>query len=472
MTYDVCVIGAGPGGYVAAIRAGQLGLKTCIIEREYMGGVCLNVGCIPSKAMISAAKFFDKTQNYSAPMGINVGSVSVDMPKLKSWKESVSAKMAGGVEQLLKGNGVEIIRGDASFEDAETLTVGDEKIKAKNYIVATGSSAIELPDFKYDEDLIMSSTGALDMEKLPKKIVVIGGGYIGLEISFYLKKLGSEVVVLEAGDKLISGLCDEEVHKTLERSVKKTGVEVHYNAFAKEWKKSGKGVVVSAEVKGEMKDFKADKVLVTVGRKPNSDQMNLGKIGVELDDRGFVKVDAQMRTNVPGVWAIGDIAGQPMLAHKASHEGVLVAEVISGENRVYDAKTVPAVIFTSPEIAYVGVNEQEAKEQGLDYITGKFPFGANGKAVSLQETEGFVKMIADRESHVLLGVHIIGPEASNLISEAALALEMGARLEDLALTIHPHPTLGETMMECAEVTLGHGIHVMQPKSRKRPEATA
>lgn len=471
MRYDVCVIGAGPGGYVAAIRAGQLGLKTAVIEREYMGGVCLNVGCIPSKAMISAAKFFDQTKNgHGSSMGINVGSVSVDMPKLKTWKESVSAKMAGGVEQLLKGNGVEIIRGEAEFKDVKTLTVNGNIVEADNYIIATGSRPIELPAFKYDEETVMSSTGALDLENLPKKLVVIGGGYIGLEISFYLQKLGTEVVVLEAGDKLLGGICDNEVHKQLERSVKKAGIKVHYKAFAQSWKKFGKGAEVTAEVNGKEETFKADKILVTVGRKPNSDQMNLKEIGLEIDDRGFVTVDAQRRTNLPGIWCIGDLACQPMLAHKASHEGVLVAEVISGQNRVFDAKTVPAVIFTSPEIASVGVTEEEAKASGRKYITGKFPFGANGKAVSLQETDGFVKMIADKDTHALMGVHIIGPQASNLISEAALAMEMGASLEDLALTIHPHPTLGETLMECAEVTLGHGIHVMA--SKKRPSRAA
>jgi len=473
MKYDVCVIGAGPGGYVAAIRAGQLGLKTAIIEREYMGGVCLNVGCIPSKAMISAAKFFDQTKNdHGSPMGISVGSVSVDMPKLKTWKESVSAKMAGGVELLLKGNGIEIIRGEAEFKDAKTLMVGGEQVEADNFIIATGSRPIELPAFKYDEKTVMSSTGALDLENLPKKLVVIGGGYIGLEISFYLQKLGTEVIVLEASDKLLGGICDEEVHKQLQRSVKKTGIDVKYKAFAQSWKKSGKGVEVTAEVNGKEETFKADKILVTVGRKPNSDQMNLKEIGLEIDDKGFVTVDAQRRTNLPGLWCIGDLACQPMLAHKASHEGVLVAEVISGQNRVFDAKTVPAVIFTSPEIASVGVTEEEAKESGREFITGKFPFGANGKAVSLQETEGFVKMIADKETHALMGVHIIGPQASNLISEAALAMEMGATLEDLALTIHPHPTLGETLMECAEVTLGHGIHVMAAKKRPARGAEA
>ena len=424
MKYDVCVIGAGPGGYVAAIRAGQLGLKTAIVEREYMGGVCLNVGCIPSKAMISAAKFFDQSKNNASPMGINIGAVSLDMPKLKSWKESVSAKMAGGVEQLLKGNGVEIIRGEANFQDPQTLIVGGQKVEASNYIVATGSRPIELAAFKYDEETVMSSTGALDLENLPKKLVVIGGGYIGLEISFYLQKLGTEVVVLEAGDKLLGGICDHEIHKQLERSVKKTGIDVRYKAFAQSWKKSGKGVEVTAEVKGSTETFKADKILVTVGRKPNSDQMNLKEIGVDIDEKGFVKVDAQRRTNLPGIWCIGDLACQPMLAHKASHEGVLVAEVISGQNRVFDAKTVPAVIFTSPEIASVGLTEEETKAAGRDFITGKFPFGANGKAVSLQETDGFVKMIADKQTHALIGVHIIGPQASNLISEAALAMEM------------------------------------------------
>lgn len=460
MKYDVCVIGAGPGGYVAAIKAAQHGLKTVVVEREKLGGVCLNVGCIPSKAMISASKFYEDCQKKSSPMGINVGSVDLDMPKLKSWKDSVSQKMSGGVSQLLKGNKVEVIKGDAEFVDSKTLKVGDQKIEAENYIVATGSRPIELKGFEYDEKLVLSSTGALDLEELPKKLIVIGGGYIGLEISTYLQKLGTEVIVLEAMDELISGLCDKDVHKVLERSVKKTGVKVHYKAFAKSWKKLGKGVSVTAEISGKIEEFKADKVLVTVGRKPNSDQLGLSKIGVEIDDRGFVKVDPKRRTNVPGIYCIGDICGQPMLAHKASHEGILVADVISGANRVFDAKTIPAVIFTSPEIAYVGVNEKEAKEQGLDYITGKFPFGANGKAVSLQASEGFVKMIADKKTHALLGVHIIGPEASNLISEAALAMEMGATLEDLALTIHPHPTLGETMMECAEVTLGHGIHVL------------
>ncbi len=474
MKYDVCVIGAGPGGYVAAIRASQLGLKTAIIEREYMGGVCLNVGCIPSKAMISAASFLDKAKNHSSPMGIEIEGVKVNMPKLKKWKESVSAKMSGGVSQLLKGNKVEIIKGEATFKDTETLMVssseGDKEIKAENFIVATGSRPIELPAFPYDEETILSSTGALDLEAVPKKLIVIGGGYIGLEIGSYLKKLGSEVTVLEAGGQLLSGLCDQDVHKTLERSVKKQGLDVHYNAFAKDYKKSGRSVVVTAEVNGEKKEFKADKVLVTVGRVPNSDQMNLKGIGVELDERGFVKVDPRRRTNVQGIWCIGDIAGQPLLAHKASHEGVMVAEIISGENRVYDAKTVPAVIFTHPEIAWVGRTEEEAKAEGFETISGKFPFGANGKAVSLQETEGFVKMIADAKTHALLGVHIIGPEASNLISEAALAMEMGATLEDIALTIHPHPTLGETMMECAEVTLGHGIHVMNQK--KRPARSA
>lgn len=464
--YDVCVIGAGPGGYVAAIRSAQLGLKTCIIEREYLGGVCLNVGCIPSKAMISAAKFYDSAQNKAATMGIKIGKVDLDMKTLKSWKESVSQKMSGGVSQLLKGNKVEIIEGEARFASAQSLMVksskGETEVQAKNYIVATGSRPIQIPGFEFNEKTVLSSTGALDLEDVPKKLVVIGGGYIGLEISSYLRKLGSEVTVLEAGKSLLSGVVDPEAVAVVERKLKKEGVKLQYEAFAKSYAKKGQKLSVTAEVKGKEEAFECDKILVTVGRKPNSDEMGLKELGMEIDERGFVKVDACRRTNVPGIYAIGDIACQPMLAHKASHEGVMVAEIISGINRVYDAKTVPAVIFTDPEIASAGMTEDECKKAGYeDLKISKFPFAANGKAVSLQAAEGFVKMIADAKTDIILGVHIVGPEASNLISEAALAIEMGARVQDIALTIHPHPTLGETMMEAAEATLGHAIHMIQ-----------
>ncbi|MCB0394350.1 MAG: dihydrolipoyl dehydrogenase [Bdellovibrionales bacterium] len=473
--YDVCVIGAGPGGYVAAIRSAQLGLKTAIIEREYMGGVCLNVGCIPSKALISAAHFYHRLIHDSSEMGIKVaGEVTVDFKQLQKWKQSVCSKMAGGVSQLLKGNGVEILNGEATFTSAKELSVkssaGTTKVSAKNFVVATGSRPIAIPGFEYDEKFVLSSTGGLDLQDPPKALVVIGGGYIGLEIGGFLSKFGTKVTVLEAGENLFGGIVDKEAVQVVARRLKKNGVEIHTGAKAKGYKKSGDGVEVTYEVGGKEQKISADKVLVTVGRKPNSDQLNLKGIGIQLDERGFVKINPQCKTSIPGIYAIGDIAGQPMLAHKASHEGVLVAEVISGQNRVYDAKTVPAVIFTDPEIASVGLTEEECKAKGkTDLKIGKFPFGANGRAVSLMETDGFVKYIADAKTNVILGVHVVGPEASNLISEAALAIEMGATLEDIALTIHPHPTLGETMMEAAEAALGHAIHIIQkPLSSAKP----
>lgn len=464
--FDVVVIGSGPGGYVAAIRAAQLGFKTAIVEREYLGGVCLNVGCIPSKAMITATHLLHKAQHNFKDMGLNIKGIDVDMKQLVKWKQSVSDKMSGGVSQLLKGNAVTVIKGEAEFKNSKEISVksasGTEAVQAKFFVIATGSRPIEIPGFKFDEKEIMSSTGALAMDEIPKRIAVIGGGYIGLEISSYLRKLGTEVTVIEAQSALLAGVVDPDCAQIVSRKLVKAGVNVMYETKAKGQKKVKDGFEVTVEVKGQEQVIKCDKILVTVGRRPNGDQANLKAAGVQVDERGFVKVDAQRRTNVNNIFAIGDICGQPMLAHKASHEGILVAEVMKGMNRVYDAKTVPAVVFTDPEIASAGMTEAECKAKGYnDLKIGKFPFAANGRAVSMMETEGFVKMIADAKTNILLGVHIVGPEASNLISEAVLAIEMGARIEDLALTIHPHPTLGETMMEAAEATLGHAIHIIQ-----------
>ncbi len=465
--FDVVVIGSGPGGYVSAIRASQLGFKTAIIEREALGGVCLNVGCIPSKAMITATHLLHKAQHDFKTMGLNIkGGIDVDMKTLVNWKQSVCDKMSGGVNQLLKGNTVTVIKGNAEFKSAKEIivktTAGTEAITAKYFIVATGSRPIEIGGFPFDEKDICSSTGALAWDSIPKRVAVIGGGYIGLEISSYLRKLGTEVTIIEAQSALLAGVVDPECAQVVTRKAEKAGIKIIYGAKAKAQKKSGPGYVVTFEVNGKEDALSVDKILVTVGRRPNGDQSNLKAAGIAVDERGFVKVDAQRRTNIQNIFAIGDLCGQPMLAHKASYEGVMVAEILAGQNRVYDVKTVPAVVFTDPEIASAGMTEAEAKAKGFnELLISKFPFAANGRAVSMSETDGFVKMIADKKTHVLLGVHIVGPEASNLISEAVIAIEMGARLEDVALSIHPHPTLGETMMEAAEATLGHAIHIIQ-----------
>lgn len=465
--FDVVVVGSGPGGYVAAIRAAQLGFKTAIVEREALGGVCLNVGCIPSKAMITAGHFLHRAQHDAPEMGFEIpGPIKVNMKKLFTWKESVVTKMSGGVGQLLKGNNVTILKGEASFKTNKELTVtskeGNQTVTAQKFILATGSRPIEIPGFAFDEKSILSSTGALALDTLPKKLVVIGGGYIGLEIGSYLAKLGTEVTVVEFNSSLLAGVVDAECAQVVSRRLKKNGITVLLNAKAKSQKRTSTGIEVTIDMQGKEQVISCDKVLVTVGRRPNSDQANLKGIGLTIDERGFVKTNPQRQSSIPHIYAIGDLVGQPMLAHKASHEGVMVAEILKGMNRVFDAKVIPAVVFTDPEIASAGMTEDEAKTKGhKNLLVSKFPFGANGRAVSMMEAEGFVKIVADADTHIVLGVHIVGPEASNLISEAALAIEMAARLEDIALTIHPHPTLGETMMEAAEATLGHAIHIIQ-----------
>lgn len=473
--FDVVVVGAGPGGYVCAIRSAQMGLKTAIIEREFLGGVCLNVGCIPSKALITAGHFLHKMQHDAPTMGLSInGAVKIDMKQMQTWKKSVCDRMSGGVETLLKGNTVTIIRGEASFKSTTELSVksasGTDFVTAKNFVIATGSRPIEIPGFVFDEKFVCSSTGGLAIDEKIESAVVIGGGYIGLEIGSMLSNFGTKVTVVEANKGLLVGLADPECVQVVARKLKKNGVDVMLEAKAKSWKKSGKGVEVTIEVGGKEQVLKADKVLVTVGRRPNGDQANIKGVGIAIDEKGFVKVNAQRRTNVPNIFAIGDIACQPMLAHKASHEGVMVAEIMGGAKRAYEVKTVPSVIFVDPEIAAAGMTEDECKAAGYtDLKIGKFPFAANGRAVSLMETDGFIKIIADAKTNIVLGIHIVGPEASNLISEAALAIEMGARVEDIALTIHPHPTLGETMMEAAEATLGHAIHIIQkPLSSAKP----
>jgi dihydrolipoamide dehydrogenase len=459
--FDAIVIGAGPGGYPCAIRLAQLGKKVAIIEKEYLGGVCLNVGCIPSKALIKAASNFEKMQKADG-MGFKVKGVEVDHKGLLEWKQSVVSKLVGGVSTLLKGNKVEIFKGEATFVAKNELSVksseGVQALTADHIVIAVGSSPIELPAFKFDEKNVLSSTGALNLDKPVSSAIVVGAGYIGLEIGTYLAKLGTNVTMLEQAPRLLSSY-DPDVGRVVERNLKKRNVTVIANASAKAVKEKGGMMHLEVEVDGKTQTLQAEKILVTVGRRPNT-MPGLEKIGV-LVDRGFIKVNDRLQTNVPGIYAIGDVAGQPMLAHKATKEALVVADVIAGKKGAkYDVKAMPAVIFCEPEVATVGLSETEAKAKGMNVFSGSFPFGALGKAIAMGETDGFTKLIGDKKTGRLIGAVIVGPEASTMIAEMALAIEAGLQLEDIALTVHAHPTLGEATMEAAEVALGHAIHAL------------
>jgi len=459
---DVLVIGAGPGGYVAAIRLGQLGVKALVVEREFFGGVCLNVGCIPSKALITAAKLVEKIRSASE-IGISTGEVDVDFAKMQEWKAGVTKKLTGGVESLLKANKVETLRGEARFLEPHKVEVKAAKethtVEAKSVIIATGSRSTEIPGFEVDGKLVLTSTEALALEKVPDRLVVIGGGYIGLELGMMYQKLGTEVTVVEMMDQVLPGF-DADLAKAIQRSLKKKKIDLMLESKALGYEKTKAGVEVRVETKKKQTEkLEADHVLVTVGRKPNTENLGLEEIGVELDG-AFIRVDERMQTSVEGVYAIGDVAGDPMLAHKASKEGEVAAEVIAGKPTVLDVRAIPAVVFTDPEIATAGLSESEARERGHDVAVGKFPFTALGRALTTRETEGFLKVISDAKTRELLGVAIVGPEASDLIAEAGLALEMGASVEDVALTIHAHPTLAEGMMEAAKAALGEAIHAI------------
>ncbi len=460
--FDAIVIGAGPGGYPCAIRLAQLGKKVAIIERETVGGVCLNVGCIPSKALIKAANTYEKMQKADG-MGFKVKGVEVDFKGLQEWKQSVVTKLTGGVAQLLKGNKVELFQGDASFVAKNELLVkskeGSVSLQADHIVIAVGSSPIELPAFPFDEKNVLSSTGALALDKAVSSVVVVGAGYIGLEIGTYLAKLGTSVTLLEQAPRLLSGY-DQDVSNVVARNLKKRNVTLLTSASAKSVKEKGGMMQVEVEVEGKTQMIQTEKVLVTVGRRPNP-MAGLEKAGVALDSRGFIKVNERLQTNVPGIYAIGDVAGQPMLAHKATKEALVVAEVIGGSKSAkYDVKAMPAVIFCEPEVATVGLSEAEAKAKGITAFTGSFPFAALGKAIATGETDGFTKLIGDKKTGRLIGAAIVGPEASTMIAEMALAIEAGLQVEDIALTVHAHPTLGEATMEAAEVALGHAIHVI------------
>ncbi|NNU82424.1 dihydrolipoyl dehydrogenase [Geobacillus sp. BMUD] len=458
---ETLVVGAGPGGYVAAIRAAQLGQKVTIVEKGNLGGVCLNVGCIPSKALISASHRYEQAK-HSEEMGIKAENVTVDFSKVQEWKASIVKKLTSGVEGLLKGNKVDIVKGEAYFVDTNTVRVvnGDsaQTYTFKHAILATGSRPIELPNFKFS-GRILDSTGALSLGEIPKSLVVIGGGYIGIELGTAYANFGAKVTILEGASEILSGF-EKQMVSVIKRRLKNKGVEVVTNALAKGAEERADGVTVTYEANGETKTIDADYVLVTVGRRPNTDELGLEQIGIKMTNRGLIEVDEQCRTSVPNIFAIGDIVPGPALAHKASYEGKVAAEAIAGHPSVVDYVAIPAVVFSDPECASVGYFEQQAKEEGIDVITAKFPFAANGRALSLNDTDGFLKLVVRKEDGVVIGAQIIGPNASDMIAELGLAIEAGMTAEDIALTIHAHPTLGEIAMEAAEVALGTPIHII------------
>lgn len=459
---DTIVIGAGPGGYVAAIRAAQLGQKVTIVEKATLGGVCLNVGCIPSKALLTAGHRVEQAK-HSDDMGIVAENVTVDFEKVQAWKAGVVKKLTGGVEALLKGNKVEIVRGEAYFVDANTLRVMDENsaqtYNFKHAIIATGSRPIEIPNFKFS-DRVLDSTGALGLKEIPSKMVVVGGGYIGAELSTAYANLGTEITILEGAAEILSGF-EKQMSALVKRNLKAKGVSMVTKAMAKSAETTEDGVVVTYEADGKEEKIEADYVLVTVGRRPNTDELGLEQAGVKLTERGLIEIDKQCRTSVANIFAIGDIVQGPPLAHKASYEGKIAAEVIAGEKSEIDYLGIPAVCFTEPELATVGYTEAEAKEEGIEIVAAKFPFAANGRALALNSTDGFVKLVTRKEDGLIIGAQIAGAGASDMISELGLAIEAGMTAEDVAMTIHAHPTLGEISMEAAEVAIGTPIHIVK-----------
>lgn len=462
---DLLVIGAGPGGYVAAIRAAQLGQQVLIADKGNWGGVCLNVGCIPSKALIHAAHLYEQMK-HAENYGLFADNVRVDFAKVQAYKDSVVSRMTGGVEMLLKANKVQMFKGEAMFiNDREVRLFNDReapRYRFKHCIIATGSRPVELKAFPFG-GRILSSTEALSLKELPKSLVVIGGGYIGVELGQMFTKFGTKVTILEGTDSILPGF-DRDMSALVAKKLKQSGADIVTGALAKSAEQTDREVTVTYEANGKTEQVTADYLLVTVGRRPNTDgDLGLEQAGVKVNERGLIEVDSQCRTNVPHIFAIGDIVPGPALAHKASYEGKVAAEAIAGLPSRVDYKCIPAVAFADPECASVGYTEKEAKEKGFDVKVSKFPFGGNGRAVTLGGADGFMKLVSDKSTGLLLGAHIAGVEASNLIAELALAIEMGATVEDIALTIHAHPTLGEIAMDAAELALGHPIHTVAPK---------
>ena len=450
--FDVTVIGGGPAGYVCAIRLSQLGLKTaCIESRGSLGGTCLNIGCIPSKSLLNMSESFHRAKNFSN-IGIETGEIKLNLEKMMSNKDSSVATLTKGVEFLFKKNKVTYIKGVGSFNEKNEILVKNDKsemkIKTDKTIISTGSEPLSLPGIDFDEKKILSSTGALSISKLPKKMVVVGGGYIGLEMGSVWSRLGTEVHVIEYLDHITPGL-DKEISNEFMKILKKQNIKFELNTKVEKITKIDKGVIIETTNKDSKNNIEADVVLISVGRKPYTDKLNLEKIGVNLDKKGKIKVNKNFETNVKNVYAIGDVIDGPMLAHKAEEEGIAVAELIAGQSGHVNYDIIPGVIYTSPEVAYVGKNEEELKEKKINFKVGKFPFMSNSRAKAINEPEGFVKILAESTSDRVLGVHIIGPHAGEMIAEMSVAMEFGASSEDIARTCHAHPTFSEAIKEAA-----------------------
>tara|TARA_B100000674_G_scaffold395571_1_gene340039 strand:+ start:49 stop:1449 length:1401 start_codon:yes stop_codon:yes gene_type:complete len=452
--FDAVVIGGGPGGYVCAIRLAQLGKKiACVESRGSLGGTCLNVGCIPSKSLLNLSENFNKAKNFEK-IGIEIGSLKLNLPKMMKNKEKAVTILTKGIEFLFKKNKVTYFKGIGSITANNRISIiskdnKKENIEAKNIIIATGSDPVSLPGVKFDEEKIVSSTGALSLKNVPKKLVVVGGGYIGLEMGSVWSRLGSEVQVVEFLDHITPGM-DKEISNEFQKILKKQGINFNLNTKVESILKNNRGVTVNtSDNKGNNKKFECDVVLVSVGRKPNTSNLNLDKIGVETDKKGRIKINKNFQTNIKDIYAIGDVIQGPMLAHKAEEEGIAVAEIIAGQSGHVNYDIIPGVIYTSPEVASIGKTEEQLKEAKIDYKVGKFPFMANSRAKAIDEPEGFVKFLADTNTDSILGVHIIGPHAGELIAEIAIAMEFGASSEDIARTCHAHPTFSEAVKEAA-----------------------
>jgi dihydrolipoamide dehydrogenase len=459
--YDLLVIGAGPGGYHAAIRAAQLGLKVACAEMGAVGGVCLNIGCIPTKALLHAGETMAASK-HAEDFGLSYGKPSLDIPKLNGWKDGIVKKLTGGVSGLFRANKVVHLIGKANFVDAHTVQVGDQNVTAKNIIIATGSEPAVLKGLEVDQKFIVDSTGALNMpDPIPARMLCVGGGVIGFEFAHIYNNMGSKVKVIEFLPNIIPG-ADADAVKEFAKSMKKQGIEIVTRTKANSARVVGNEVQVEIEnvETGEKTVETFDRVLVAVGRRPRTDGLNLEAAGLHATERGFVESNRKMQTAVPHIFSVGDVAGNPMLAHKAMKEGLVAAEVAAGKPSEQDAVAIPGVVYTSPELAWVGLTEQEAVDKGYKIKTGVFPMSASGRAMTLQSTDGFVKMVVEDSTDLLLGVHIVGPHASDMLGEASLALEMAATASDVALTIHAHPTLGETVLEAAEAVHKQAIHIV------------